>query len=189
LPTIPQTTSTTTPAPIVQHATKVEEDIQQTIRIPSSPKKTRPKSNAPIRQILNLDYYDDEFEAPESENEQEIQTTQVPVTTSTSTTQRPTTTSRPQIVYPPVTTSTSTTQRPTTTSRPQIVYPPITTTVLSIPITTQRSSLFSSYEDDEEVNDEDDEDFTWFKPSHTNQRTTSSPASNDPFSIVAHNPQ
>jgi hypothetical protein len=118
---------------------------------------------------------------PESE-ESEPETTQRPLTTTTTTT----TTQRPF----------TTTQRPT---QPQIVYPPITqtpqpiptlptTTAKSVPISTQRSSLFSSYEDDEGAfnDDEDDEDFTWFKPDTRRPAVTSKPTSDDPFSITVH---
>ncbi|KAI6237013.1 Autophagy protein 5 [Aphelenchoides besseyi] len=188
LSTVSTTTTSTTstqPPPIVvtQETIAISNDIEQSVSV-SSQIKTRPTSS--VRQLLNLNYYDDEFEPVDESYNDESDTT---TTTSAPTTTTPLlTTTRPLF---------TTTRLPPTTE--QIIYPTAmqSTTTRRPPIQPTRS-LFGSYEDVDEESSDEDEDFVWFKPTRqgTPSRSSNGPPTttedeptSDPFRIIVHGDQ
>ncbi|KAI6241928.1 hypothetical protein M3Y99_00268200 [Aphelenchoides fujianensis] len=182
------TTTTTTPPPpvvITQETLPIAQEVEQSVRVPAAPKSPHSSS---IHQILNLDYYDDDFAPMDDSYEQEatIGTTPSPAITTrpptTTTTSRPTTTTtrappptRPPTTRPPPTrppTNRPPPPPPTTTVPRQLVYPttPLTTPSTSTTTTTTTTrpphfppiqstrSLFASYEDEDEAADEEDDE-------------------------------
>ncbi|KAI6199817.1 Autophagy protein 5 [Aphelenchoides besseyi] len=180
------TSTTSTPPPpivITQETIAISNDIEQSVSV-SSGIKTRPTSS--VRQLLNLNYYDDEFESMDENYNDEPDTT--------TTTQAPTTTTRLLTTTRPLFT---TTRLPSTTE--QIIYPIAmqSTTTTRRPLVQPTRSLFGSYEDVDEESDED-EDFVWFKPTRQSATSRSSNGpptitedepTSDPFRIIVHGDQ